>query len=63
MRIHIFREGRGLIFFKGGSQEIIWKKQDLKTRTVFLDKEGNRIACTPGNIWMQIVPSNLVIEY
>lgn len=56
-------EGRGLVFFKGGSQEIIWKKQDLKARTVLLDKEGNRIACTPGNIWIQIVPSNLVIEY
>ena len=56
-------KGKGLLFFKGGSEEIIWEKQDLKSRTIFMYKEGDRIALTPGNIWIQIVPLDLAIEY
>ncbi len=63
LAIDLVGEGKGLVFFKGGSQEIVWKKQDLKARTVFLDKEGNRIAFTPGNVWIQIVPSDLEVKY
>ncbi|MHC2994228.1 MAG: DUF3048 domain-containing protein [Candidatus Atribacteria bacterium] len=63
LAIDFIGEGRGLIFFKGGSEEITWKKQDLRARTVFLDKEGNRIAFTPGNVWIQIVSSDLTVEY
>jgi len=56
-------KGKGLLFFKGGSTEITWEKSDLRARTLFLDKEGNRIALTPGNVWIQIVPSDLKIQY
>jgi hypothetical protein len=56
-------KGTGLLFFKGGSEEIIWDKPDLRARTQFLDKEGNRIALTPGNAWIQIVPSDIKIQY
>ena len=56
-------KGTGLLFFKGGSEEIIWEKQDLSSKTVFMYKEGDRIALTPGNVWIQIVPSDLKIQY
>ena len=56
-------KGTGLLFFKGNSAEITWKKTDLRERTQFLDKEGNRIALTPGNAWIQIVPSDIKIQY
>jgi hypothetical protein len=56
-------KGTGLLFFKGGSTEITWEKADLRARTLFLDKEGNRIALTPGNVWIQIVPSGQTVEY
>jgi hypothetical protein len=56
-------KGTGLLFFKGNSAEITWEKPDLRARTLFLDKEGNRIALTPGNVWIQIVPSDLKIQY
>jgi len=56
-------KGTGLLFFKGNSTEITWEKSDLRARTLFLDKEGNRIALTPGNVWIQIVPSDLTVKY
>ena len=56
-------KGTGLLFFKGNSTEITWAKPDLRARTLFLDKEGNRIALTPGNVWIQIVPSDLTVKY
>jgi len=56
-------KGKGLLFFKGSSTEITWEKPDLRSRTLFLDKEGNRIALAPGNVWIQIVPSDLKIQY
>jgi len=56
-------KGIGLLFFKGNSTEITWEKPDLRARTLFLDKEGNRIALTPGNVWIQIVPSGLTVKY
>jgi len=63
LAIDFVGEGRGLAFFKGDSEEITWKKQDLRARTVFFDKEGNRLAFTPGNVWIQIVSSDLTVEY
>ncbi|MBA7608145.1 hypothetical protein ES703_15320 [subsurface metagenome] len=56
-------KGKGLLFFKGSSTEITWEKPDLRSRTLFLDKEGNRIALAPGNVWIQIVPSDLKIQH
>ncbi|GAG46197.1 unnamed protein product, partial [marine sediment metagenome] len=56
-------KGTGLLFFKGNSAEITWEKPDLRARTLFLDKDGNRIALTLGNVWIQIVPSDLKIQY
>jgi hypothetical protein len=63
LAIDFIGKGKGLLFFKGSSEEITWEKQDLESRTVFLDKEGNRIALTPGNVWIQIVPSDLRVQY
>src|SRR4030065_603138 len=56
LAIDFVSKGIGLLFLKGNSTEITWGKADLRARTVFLDKEGNRIALTPGNVWIQIVP-------
>jgi len=55
--------GKGFLFFKGSSEEITWEKQELKSRTIFMYIEGDRIAITPGNVWIQIVPSDLKIQY
>jgi len=63
LAIDFVGKGTGLLFFKGNSTEITWEKSDLRARTLFLDKEGNRIALTPGNVWIQIVPSDLKIQY
>ena len=63
LSIDFIGEGKGLLFFKGGSEKIIWKKEDMKSRTVFYFQQGDRIALNPGNIWLQIVPANLEVKY
>ncbi|MBU4362101.1 DUF3048 domain-containing protein [bacterium] len=63
LAVDFIGKGTGLLFFKGNSAEITWEKPDLRARTQFLDKEGNRIALTPGNVWIQIVPSDLTVKY
>ena len=63
LAIDFVSKGIGLLFLKGNSTEITWGKADLRARTVFLDKEGNRIALTPGNVWIQIVSSDLTVKY
>jgi len=35
----------------------------MKSRTVFYFQQGDRIALSPGNIWLQIVPANLEVKY
>jgi len=63
LSIDFIGKGKGLLFFKGGSEEIIWTKESMKSRTVFYDQTGDRIAFTPGNIWIQIVPADMEIRY
>jgi len=63
LAIDFIGKGKGLLFFKGGSEEIIWEKQDLNSKTIFMYKEGDRIALTPGNVWIQIVPSDIKMQY
>lgn len=63
LAVDFIGRGEGLLFFKGGSEEIIWEKQNLNSKTIFMYKEGDRIALTPGNAWIQIVPSDIKIQY
>ena len=63
LAIDFIGEGKGLVFFKGSSEEIIWVKEDLRARTVFLDKARNQLALTPGNVWIQVVPLNIKVQY
>ena len=63
LAVDFIGKGKGLLFFKGNSEEIIWEKQDLQSRTIFMYKEGNRIALTPGSVWIQIVPLDIKIQY
>jgi len=63
LAVDFIGKGKGLLFFKGGSEEIIWEKQDLNSKTIFMYKEGDRIALTPGNVWIQIVPSDIKMQY
>ncbi len=55
LSLDLIGEGSGLIIFNGYSEEIIWRKGSLASRTFFYDKEGNRLAIQPGNVWIQIV--------
>ena len=63
LAIDFIGQGKGILFFKGNSEEITWEKINLESRTVFLNKEGNWIVLIPGNVWIQVVPSDLGVQY
>lgn len=55
--------GTGFLFQNGNATEITWKKVSQKTRTLFYDKTGKEVILTPGNIWVEILPTGNKVEY
>lgn len=55
--------GTGFLFQNGTATEITWKKVSQKTRTLFYDKTGKEVILTPGNIWVEILPTGNKVEY
>lgn len=48
--------GPAKIVQDGGVTEGTWKKTDQKSRTKFLNKEGNELKLNRGTMWIEIVP-------
>ncbi|MDD2352437.1 MAG: DUF3048 domain-containing protein [Atribacterota bacterium] len=63
LSIDFIGEGSGLIIFNGKSEEITWKKESLQSKTLFYNKEGNRLAIQPGNVWIQVIHPDTQISY
>jgi hypothetical protein len=65
-RLEMNNIGHGpvLIYTQGTKQKGEWKKDHYSDRTRFVDKEGNDLLLSPGNTWIQVVPSyfNAVTE-
>ena len=56
--------GPVLIYTQGTKQKGEWQKDSYSGRTRFVDKAGNDLFLSPGNTWIQVVPSyfNAVTE-
>lgn len=52
-------EGKAYVIFGGQKIDATWKKNDLKSRTLFYDSGGNEIEFPPGQIWYEIVPPDV----
>ncbi|MDD4476665.1 MAG: DUF3048 domain-containing protein [Patescibacteria group bacterium] len=39
-----------------------WKKESTKTRTRFYNQNNEEIILTPGRIWVEVVPTELILE-
>jgi len=50
-------EGKALVFRNGVVIQSRWKKNDLKSRTLFYDLDGKEIEFNRGKIWVSVVPS------
>jgi hypothetical protein len=49
--------GSALIFRDGVVINATWKKEDLKSRTIFISIDGKEIEFNRGKIWVSVVPS------
>lgn len=56
-------EGDGMIIFNGKSEEITWVKNSLNSRTLFYNKDRERLAVHPGNVWIQVIHPDTVVTY
>ncbi|MBN2394989.1 MAG: DUF3048 domain-containing protein [Candidatus Atribacteria bacterium] len=63
LSVDFLGEGEGLIIFNGRSEEITWVKEDLNSRTLFYNDDGNRLAIQPGNVWIQVVHPDTIVDY
>jgi hypothetical protein len=63
LAIDFIGEGKGIIIFNGKSEDITWVKESLASRTLFYNKDGNRLAIQPGNVWIQVVHPDTQVSY
>ncbi len=63
LAIDFIGKGSGLIIYNGQSEEITWTKETLRSKTYFYNKEGNRLAIQPGNVWIQIIHPDTEVNY
>lgn len=64
-RLKMSTEGEGevLIFQDGQVTEGAWKKKNSGERTRFYQKDGQEISFNPGNIWMEVIPTDREVTY
>lgn len=55
--------GKAMLFTNGVVVKGTWSRNDLDSRTVFVDTEGNEFKLTPGNTWVQVADQNCAINY
>jgi len=55
--------GEAILFTGGVMVEGTWSREDLDSRTVLVDSEGNEMLLTPGNTWVEVTDQNCSISY
>ncbi len=52
-------EGKAHVIYGGNVIDATWKKDDLKSRTIFYDSDNKEIKFLPGQFWYEIVPPDV----
>jgi len=55
--------GDALLFTNGVVVEGTWSRENLDSRTIFKDKDGNEFKLTVGNSWVMVADQNTKISY
>jgi hypothetical protein len=55
--------GTGYLFQNGSKTDITWSKANRTSRTIYKDKAGKEVNFVPGQIWIEILPTNTPITY
>jgi Tol biopolymer transport system component len=62
IRIILTGQGQAEIFRDGVMIKGLWRREERKEMTRYLDREGKPIPLKPGNSWIQLVPTTMAIE-
>ncbi len=62
IRIILTGQGQAEIFRDGVMIKGLWRRENRKEMTRYLDREGNPIPLKPGNSWIQLVPTDMAIK-
>ena len=63
LAMDVMGEGKILVFKNGIAYEGKWSKSGLEEPTKYYDINGEEMKFSPGQIWIQIVPSDTRIDY
>jgi hypothetical protein len=55
--------GTGVLLQNGEKTDITWSKANRVSRTIFKDKSGKEVNFVPGNIWVELLPSDSAVSY
>jgi hypothetical protein len=62
LELKMIGQGDAYIIFDGKIIKGVWNKEKNNTRTIFYDSEGKEIYFKPGNIWIEVVPTNKQVQ-
>lgn len=63
LRMTTVGSGKAIVFFNGEPHEATWKKESGTARTRFYDSSQTEIQFIPGNIWIEVVPTDRKVTY
>ncbi len=63
LKIDLCSGGEAILFTNGVAVVGTWSRDDLDSRTVFVDANGNEFKLTPGNTWVEVTDQNCSVSY
>lgn len=63
LEIDMCAGGEAMLFTGGKVIKGTWSREDLDSRTIFVDEEGNEFKFTVGNTWVMVADQNCDIDY
>ena len=63
LKIDMCAGGEALLFTDGKVVKGTWAREDLDSRTIFTDAEGNQFKLSPGHTWVMVADQNCDIDY
>lgn len=55
--------GEALVFSGGTLVKGTWSKENVTSRTVFLDEGGREVSILPGQVWIHMIPASLEVGF
>lgn len=63
LKIDMCAGGEVILFTGGVAVKGTWSREDLDSRTIFKDNEGNEFKFTVGNTWVEVTDQNCDLSY